>query len=164
MIMMTRMLKVIDDYLDPKTFSILSELFLSREMEWYWTAVIDDSDYYQFTHGMYSRGQPTSNKFSYILPLLDKLKAAAIIKIKANLNTKTQEIIEHGYHVDHPYSSGKTAILYLNTCNGYTAFEDGTIVNSVKNRIVIFDSSIKHTGTTVTDLERRVVLNINYFS
>ena len=48
--MMTRMLKVIDDYLDPKTFSILSELFLSREMEWYWTPVIDDSDYYQFTH------------------------------------------------------------------------------------------------------------------
>ena len=72
-----------------------------------------------------------------IPPLLDKLKAAAIIKIKANLNTKTQEIIEHGYHVDHPYSSGKTSILYLNTCNGYTAFEDGTIVNSIKNRIVI---------------------------
>ena len=158
------MLKIIDDYLDHRNFSILSELFLSHEIGWHWTPVLDNSAYYQFVHGIYDKGQPKSDKFSYILPLLDKLKAAAIIKIKANLNTKTQEIIEHGYHVDHPHLSGKTAILYLNTCNGYTAFEDGTIVNSIKNRIVIFDSSIKHTGTTVTDLERRVVLNINYFS
>ena len=157
------MLKVIDDYLDQRNFSILSELFLSHEIDWHWPPVLDDDKHHQFVHGIYDKGQPKSNKFSYILPLLDKLKVAAIIKIKANLNTKTQEIIEHGYHVDHPYSSGKTAILYLNTCNGYTAFEDGTIINSVKNRIVIFDSSIKHTGTTVTDSERRLVLNINYF-
>ena len=73
------MLKVIDDYLDHRTFSILSELFLSHEIDWHWTSVLDDDKYYQFVHGIYDKGQPRSNKFSYILPLLDKLKAAAII-------------------------------------------------------------------------------------
>ena len=31
------------------------------------------------------------------------------------------------------------AIFSLNTCDGYTKFKDGTKVESVANRIVIFD-------------------------
>ena len=77
---------------------------------------------------------------------------------------QTKEIIEHGYHVDHPYLNAKTASFYLNTCDGYTAFEDNQKVESKENRIVIFNSSKKHTGTSVTNSNRRVVLNLNYFN
>ena len=42
-------------------------------------------------------------------------------------------------------------------------YSNGDKVESVKNRIVIFDSNIPHTGTTVTNQQRRVVLNINYY-
>ena len=32
-----------------------------------------------------------------------------------------------------------------------------------ENRIVIFDNNLKHTGTTCTDTNRRVVMNINFY-
>ena len=57
-----------------------------------------------------------------------------------------------------------TSILYVNTNNGYTKFEDGTIVESVANRLVSFPSNMKHTGTSCTDEKTRVVINFNYFS
>ena len=80
-----------------------------------------------------------------------------------NCNVRTENIIRHGFHVDVPtdYDS-KTAILYLNTNNGYTEFENGQRVESVANRLVVFDSALKHTGTTCTDQKRRIVLNLNY--
>jgi hypothetical protein len=57
-----------------------------------------------------------------------------------------------------------TAIYYANTCDGYTEFEDGTIVESVQNRFVAFPSRMKHTGTTCTNAKSRVVINFNYIS
>ena len=56
-----------------------------------------------------------------------------------------------------------TAILYVNSNNGYTLFEDGTKVESVENRIVLFDSNLRHTGTTCTEEKVRIVVNFNFF-
>ena len=49
----------------------------------------------------------------------------------------------------------------MNTNDGYTEFENGHRVESVANRVVIFDSNIKHTGVSCTDEKRRVVINFN---
>ena len=65
-------------------------------------------------------------------------------------------------HIDQ--IKGTTGILYINTCNGYTKFENGKKVKSVENTYVEFDSTLKHTGTTCTDTDRRLVLNINYIT
>ena len=67
-----------------------------------------------------------------------------------------------GYHIDQSFNNAKTAIYYVNSNNGWTEFETGEVVNSVANRIVIFDSNIKHVGYSCTDEKTRVVLNINY--
>jgi len=56
-----------------------------------------------------------------------------------------------------------TAILYMNTNNGYTKFEDGTKVESVANRMITFPANMKHSGTSCTDEKTRVVINFNYF-
>ena len=40
--------------------------------------------------------------------------------------TKTTEIIEYGFHVDIDKENITTAVFYINTCNGYTLFRDGT--------------------------------------
>ena len=85
-----------------------------------------------------------------------------IVKIKANLNNRTEKIIKHGYHTDNKLDC-KTAIYYVNTTNGPTKFETGEIVDCVENRIVIFDNRIRHTGTTCTDEKTRCVLNFNYY-
>ena len=68
-----------------------------------------------------------------------------------------------GWHIDFiddpPIT---TAILYLNSNNGWTEFKKGGKVKSVENRIVIFDSNLEHQGVTCTDELQRVVLNFNY--
>ena len=57
-----------------------------------------------------------------------------------------------------------TSILYLNTNNGYTEFEDGTKVESVANRFISFPIETKHRGTSCTDKKIRVVINFNYLT
>ncbi len=173
-------MEVVDNFLEENDFIKIQNKFLSETCKWEWSNVVEnDNSFYnfQFVHGVYlptvllKKGSDPEDTFKKITmpemaeikPLLESLKTSAIIKIKVNLTTKTPTIIEHGFHVDHFFPRAKTAILYLNTCDGYTLFANGDKVESVKNRIVIFDSNIPHTGTTVTNKQRRVVLNINYY-
>ena len=68
-------------------------------------------------------------------------------------------------HIDFGDVTGyKTAIYYVNSNDGYTKFETGEIVESVGNRLVIFDGRIKHCGSTHTNQKYRIVINFNYFS
>ena len=57
----------------------------------------------------------------------------------------------------------KTSIFYVNTNNGYTEFEDGTIVRSIENRFVEFSGDTLHRGVSSTDVKKRIVINFNYF-
>ena len=78
-----------------------------------------------------------------------------IYRIKANLRSKTIFHRKSLYHTDGPeLGPHKTAILYMNTCNGYTKFKKGGKVKSVENRVVIFDSDLEHAGVTCTDEKR----------
>ena len=70
--------------------------------------------------------------------------------------------IIHDRHTDKPYSH-KASLLYLNTNNGFTEFDDGTRVDSIENRFVTFDGSVPHSSSTCTDKKNRLVLAINYF-
>ena len=54
------------------------------------------------------------------------------------------------------------ALLMLNTCDGYTGFEDGTNIDTVENRMVFFDSTEKHHSTNCTNQQFRLTMNINY--
>lgn len=86
------------------------------------------------------------------------------MRVKANLITRSHKKLIHGYHTDYdPPNKNKTAIMYFNTTNGATHFEDGSKVDCVDNRVVIFNSKLKHSSSTCTDQNQRVVLNINYY-
>ena len=64
--------------------------------------------------------------------------------------------------MDFNYLSASTSIFYVNTCNGYTHFEDGTKVDSVANRLITFPTQTKHGGACCTDTVARIVINFNY--
>ena len=104
-------------------------------------------------------------------PILELIKTMSIFKIKANLLTRTSNIVENSFHVDmadlkefpEKLKQWTTSIFYVNTNNGYTKFENGTKIESVANRMVTFPAHIKHTGTSCTDEKIRVVINFNYF-
>lgn len=52
--------------------------------------------------------------------------------------------------------------MWADVGTGYTKFENKKIVKSEENKIVIFNSNLKHTGSTCTDQDIRMVININY--
>ena len=68
--------------------------------------------------------------------------------------------------IDHEKKVIKTPFtkpIFFNTNNGYTKFEDGTIIESIANRFVSFPAELRHTGTTCTDKNTRIVINFNYY-
>ena len=140
----------------------LNKTVLGNLFEWFIQGVYDDHDTHkQFVHIFYKNGKPASHHFSIIKPILDRLNIENLIRVKLNLLTKTSEIIEHDYHRDNESSNALTSILYLNTNNGYTRFKDQN-VKSQANTLLTFPSATFHSGTTCTDKDFRLVLNVVY--
>jgi hypothetical protein len=165
--------KIIDNIF-PKSVAdeIADELLVGGKFPWYYNNVVvtrtssaeNDLNDYQFTHIFYEKGFSASPLFSIIRPLVEYLNPEALIRVKANLNPITSVRHIFDYHVDFPAKSSdrKTAIYYVNSNDGVTILEDGTEIESVANRLVIFDQKILHTGTTCTDQKVRCVINLNY--
>ena len=176
-------MKVEDNFLVKEDFDELQNFFMGDMLPWYYNSTIDfvdDEDKYQFIHLFYDAYVSQSAHIEIINPLLSKISPAAIWRIKVNLLTKTPNIIENAFHQDmgKVYKDGveidsgghekllkqaTTSIFYMNTNNGYTKFEDGTKVESVENRLISFPANTKHTGTSCTDEQTRIVINFNYF-
>lgn len=114
------------------------------------------------SHMFYINNQRTSDFFELLAPLLDIIEPAALIRIKANLTFAAPDRFVHGMHIDHNKGVGQTAVFYVNTNNGQTMFDNGETVDSVANRLVVFDSSTVHSATSHTDTSVRCVINLNY--
>jgi len=155
-----------DKFLDTEKFENICTTLNPKVVPWSYQEVVHeaeslvpDIDNFQFSYTIL----PDTKFYECLIPLFDKMNMEVHFRVKINLNPKAHKVFEHGYHIDIPTPS-KTAIFYLNTNDGYTAFETGEKVESVANRLVVFDSNIKHTGTTCTNQKARLVLNINYKS
>ena len=101
------------------------------------------------------------------------LNPFALHRIKFNATPRTTNIKEKPLHVDvsGPQDSQGNftdipdyhiCVIYFNDNDGYTYFEDGQKVVSKENRAVIFSGDLLHAGTSCTDADLRVVLNIDY--
>ena len=164
--------EVIDNFLDEEYFDSLVTLFIDEEkdfnsrMAWYffsniaYDGLVEDKLFYMI-HILYADHEPNSTHYKTIIPLLDKLDVQCLIRIKANLYPNTEILHEHPMHVDRDFSHSG-AILSLNTCDGYTKLKDGTKIDSVANRILLFDPSEEHCSTTATNVPARFNININY--
>jgi hypothetical protein len=160
--------KVIDNFLPQDVFIELQKNMLGPDIEWGYNSFVvrnerTDPYDFQFTHTFYHKCQPLSHRINLIDPILQILNPSAIVRIKANLLTRTEKIVINQYHYDHHHFDGKIAIFYVNTNNGYTIFEDGTKIDSIENRLLIFDGNTLHTGTTCTDQKTRVLINFVYY-
>ena len=164
-------MEVIDNFLQPYQFNaIKSTLLNDNYFNWYWQDGVNhpiESNYFQFTHIFYSEEDGHNSPY---LDMFECVSCALNVKklrsIKANLNPRTFFKRFHGWHSDYPAKNGfepaKTAILYINTNNGYTKFKKGGKVKCVENRLLLFDSYLLHSGVTCTDKKRKVVVNFNY--
>ena len=167
-------MEIIDDFLEQKEFSELHNVIMGDQFIWCYNDVIDysyDIDKYQFVHYFYKIFTPVSPFIEIVKPIIQIIDPVSLVRIKANLLTRTSNIIENEFHTDiddllnfpEKLKQFTTSIFYVNTNNGYTKFEDGTKVESVANRMVTFPYYLKHRGTSCTDEKTRVIINFNYF-
>ena len=168
------MIQVYDDFLDQQAFQFINYHMMGQEFPWRHGTVMnpevddmlcDEIDNIQFCNWIYRDFEPKGQEFSIVQPIISdpRLQMCSIHRIKANLTLRTPEIIKHGFHRDGT-GAFMVAIYYVNSNDGYTQFQDGTKVESIENRLVVFDSSISHTGSTCTNAKVRCVINFNYHS
>ena len=111
------------DFLSEEEFKKLNKTFHLANFPWYFIPfkVQPDDDYYQFYHLFIAKGKIHSKYYDILHPILTKLEAKKILRIKANLTLKQATNTSSEMHID--FKDCKTSIFYLNSNNGYTQFE-----------------------------------------
>ena len=172
-------MKVIDNFIPKKDFDELSAKIMGNYFPWfYYDTIVSDLDkgkignQFFHMHMLYDNDRPTF-KTSWeimdpILRILQELedlnvRMKTLIRVKVNSFPNQGKLIEHGMHKDFPFPC-RACLFSMNTCDGYTKFADGTKVDSVANRAILFDPNIEHTSTSTTNDTRRVNINFNYFN
>jgi hypothetical protein len=157
--------KIIDNFLPKENFQKLKNLLFSKDISWYYHEHMTNNDEGFFSHCFYNNSQPKSDfYFEHIIPIMDKLNSLSVIQVRANLLLKKEKQYFSNFHTDYPFKC-KTAIFYINTCNGYTILDEKLKIkiNCEENKMLLFDSSIYHCAVSQTNEERRAVINFNYF-
>ena len=121
----------------------------------------------------YPRERGYSKMWSDIDPIVNAIdnhtEVATFRRVKANLQLVQPERVFSDFHQDYHNGEGTAdtnmwvGLYYLNTNDGYTEFEDGTIVNSVADRMVFFNNEYKHRGVSQLDKKERLVINFNFY-
>jgi|TARA_R100000149_G_C5775490_1_gene73885 hypothetical protein len=162
-------MNIYNNYLPQKDFKNIQSYLISEKMTWSFINGVNHigDGFFKFTYVFLDRdGIQNNNMIDIINPILTKINPKKFYSIKANLLTKTNNIVEHGLHTDFDKGAdaydGKTAVYYINTCNGYTKFENNSKIKSDENKFVEFDTKLKHTSSSCTDEKTRIVINLNY--
>ena len=158
------MIQIIDNFLPEEEFASIQSFIMGGEFKWFYVdgRTTSDDGLYIMVHIFFQPDVgPNSEHLDMWNTFMNKLEAKKCERIKANLTFKTSTIEPAFFHYD--FEDMKTAVFYINTNNGYTEFESGVRVKSVANRVCIFDSNLKHRGTTHSEGgHQRVVVNFNY--
>tara|TARA_B100001996_G_scaffold228330_1_gene175916 strand:- start:682 stop:1230 length:549 start_codon:yes stop_codon:yes gene_type:complete len=164
-----KMIDIIDNYLPEEEFFRVFNHMKEHQFDWHLSTIVNRDGVpgnMQLCHSFHNMHQHKPSTFGIVVPVLRKLNPIALMRIKANLSLATKEVEVGRLHIDivddDTPDCVRTSILYMNTNDGYTVFEDGTKVESVMNRFVTFPHTLKHAGTTCTNAPFRMVINFNY--
>lgn len=169
--------KVFDNFLPDEEFNAIANIIMSESFHWYYlegvsSAVKEDeppnNNNFLFTHTLYAGQQPTCNHYFDIMNSVERalntkanMIVKSVIRIKCNLYTRTETIVNHEFHADQTFSH-HACILGINDCDGYTMFEDGNKVQSKANRLLLFDGYDKHCSSSCTNQKTRFNINFNF--
>ena len=162
--------KVIDNFLNNQFYEKLCYDLKGENHPWYYTKIDVDLKKSMnnglFTYSYYGNHKPLWDNFDeHIRPITESLDVDALMLVRANLVLRDVDTIETPYHIDNNSNYATTAILFLTTCNAKTVLKvkDKEVpVDSVENRLLLFDSKIKHKVIYHTDVWKRFVINFNF--
>lgn len=165
--------EIIDNFLGVADFDNIKNIMFN-ELNWHYRHGVssedkNDKDYFfvhLFMDNYLIEQQPSFYYAPVFRPIANTLvrfkkEIKAFMRVKGNLFPSTSTIIEHTKHVDYPFKHNG-GLFSLNSCDGYTLLDDGTKIESVANRLLLFDASKKHASTTCTNQNVRVNINFNY--
>ena len=169
---MTEKLKyeVIDNFLDKEYFDTIKNTLTSLDINWFYRDNMTSDDEHgmcYFTHNFFLNNHVYSPFFNLLNSFLVKLKASSLIEVRSNMTICKKDTYESSWHIDNTYQNSKTAILYLTTCNAKTMMrveKEIIEIDSIENRVLIFDTAISHKMISATDVKRRIILNLNYLN
>ena len=118
-------------------------------------------------HMVYCEDSPQSEVFGPLyntfIPRFKTLNIfKSLIRMKINAYPYTEEVHEHNNHTDYSFKHN-AAVFSLNTCDGYTKLKNGRKIESVANRLLLFDASKEHCSTTTSNAKLRYNINFNFF-
>ena len=154
-------------FLSVNLFEKVKSLIIDKDFPWRRRDHMtnDPRDKMYFTYAFYNNMMPLSEFYPlYIIPILKKLQAEAPIQVRANMSISALFKASQ-WHRDYQFKC-KTAILYLNDCDGGTELKINNKITFIKadaNKMLIFDTSVLHRAVTSKKEPMRYVINFNYF-
>jgi len=178
------MVQVINNFLNNEKFYSIYKTITDVNFPWYLQQpiVFSGESEKQFTHNLVSRQEESGNEKNqtsfWVTPILSpllqqlakvnekKISDTDVIRAKLSLTHRTHKTIETKPHTDvskiNLNEISETAMLYMNTNNGYTKIVGGEKIESVQNRLLIFPTDTSHFEATNTDIDHRIVLKLVY--
>ena len=160
-------MKLYKNFLSEEIHKKLMTVLFSNNFPWFYNNEIVGSDTkniendFFFSHILCKDEKSNSNYFNIILdPILQNLKFKKLIRAKINCYTRSEKNRESRFHVDQN-KPHVVAIYNLNTCNGYTLFENNVKIFSEKNTLLIFNGEKSHASASQTDEKLRININMN---
>lgn len=170
-------MEVIDDFLSPTEFdTIANQIVFNRRFPFYLCSDVVSgtekhgvgNDYWNWygIHLLYNE-KPVSDHYKMIeelfIPKIQKvIDYSSLMRVKVNFYGATSEVKEHLPHIDCPFPH-LGVIFSLNTCDGFTRLHDKTKVESVANRVLIFNPFLIHNSSTTTTAKGRFNINFNFY-
>ena len=168
-------MEVIDGFLPEWQFFALNNLLMGKDSDfpWYYTPFVDyvgvspkdDADLHncQMHHWLLRPWDLYQSPFLHHIvgPVMEKLNSKKLFSAKTNMQFRSPHVYPMVFHKDVGDIQCRTVVLYMNTTDGPTIFENGNRVDCVANRAVIFDSQLLHCSSTPSNSKNRCVININ---
>lgn len=160
------MYKIFDNLLSVEEYNKINDVMFAPSFPWYCLdgKVNEKDNLIGISHCFYEYNKVNSNYYDLLYLIILKCNMKAIRRVKANLDLKTvnKKTILHTDFTD-DLNGLWTGIYYLNSNNGKTYFENGDVIDSVANRMIIFPANMKHGTITQTDKNKRVIINFNWY-
>jgi hypothetical protein len=157
-------IEIIENAISEFDFYQIQKEIMGHNFPWHFMEGITQGvdNQWQYSHVLYDNYSPCSSYYDMIMPyIIPIIKPKSLYKIGISaVPSCVDTIIQNPWHQD--CTQSKTATLYINTNNGQTRFKTGECIDSIENRMIIFNSLAYHTGTNCTDQNRRIVMTVMY--
>lgn len=163
---------VYDNFLSSSEYGYVKQ-YMERDFPWKLQGRINNNDktnqdryfatnaYHAYEGGWQDGDGIERNPF---ITISSKLHIHALFRIKGNLYfpSRTSKVEHHAKHSDTPFKH-QGALFFLTTCDAPTTMADGTEIESIENRLLLFDPVSMHSSSSPTNAPYRITINFNYF-